>query len=488
MSFWKNLLFGEETSKHTEQAQTTAPKTLNTIQALWNLQKIILDTLEFDQVVQKIVDGLLTELGYLDLGYRIIVLTLVDEDKKLLKRISLSSTEEAKKAMQASAIPFHNIDIPLSADENILIRALKDKQPYVTHHWPEMFVPALSAEDALKNQTAAGIKTSMIYPVIVKNKAIGVLIFSMVKHENEVSEDEKDLIRGFTEIVGLAVQDAQLYSSVQETKKNLEAANEKLKELDLLKNEFVSVASHELRTPMTAIKSYLWMALEGKGGELNEKQRYYIQRGYNSVDRLIRLVNDMLNISRIEAGRITIDMQEVDLSKLAQEVVDEVLPRAKEVDVTVTIAKHEKLPMVLADPDKIKEVFFNLIGNSLKFTPKGGHVRVSFIEKDGFIETEIKDTGSGIEADDIGKLFQKFGLLPGSYTTNQPAMGTGLGLYICRSIIELHQGKIWAESEGRNKGASFMFQLKKFNKAELLQFNQSTAEKKESVGLIHSEI
>jgi signal transduction histidine kinase len=486
MSFWKKL-FQEEPIA--ESSQSTAPKTLNTIQALWNLQKIILDTLDFDQVVQEIVDGLLSELGYLDLGYRIIVLTLVDEEKKVLKRISLSSTEEAKKAMEASSIPFHDIDIPLDAHENVLIKALTQKKSFIIHEWPELFVPILSAEDAIKNQTAAGIKTSMIFPVVVRGKAIGVLIFSMVKEENEVSEDEKDLIRGFTEIVGLAVQDAQLYSSVQEAKKNLENANTKLKELDQLKNEFVSVASHELRTPMTAIKSYLWMALQGKGGDLNEKQRYYIERGYNSVDRLIRLVNDMLNISRIESGKITVQLALVDMPKLAQEVIDEVLPRAQELGIKVNVARSEDIPPVVADADKIKEVLFNLIGNSLKFTPRDGSITVSFLRKDGYVHTIVKDTGSGIEAEDIGKLFQKFGLIAGSYTTNQPAVGTGLGLFITRSIVELHEGKISAESEGRGKGATFTFSLKEFTEEDRNRIKPPSSEKTEdSIGLIHSQI
>src|SRR5260221_349700 len=129
---------------------------------------------------------------------------------------------------------------------------------------------------------------------------------------------------------------------------------------------------------MTAIKSYLWMALDGRGGALTEKQRYYIERGYLSVDRLIKLVNDMLNISRIESGRITVQLQAVDLQKLTEEVVEEVTPRANELEVTVEVQRADSLPQVSADPDKIKEVLFNLIGNSLKFTQKTGKITVSF--------------------------------------------------------------------------------------------------------------
>jgi len=295
------------------------------------------------------------------------------------------------------------------------------------------------------------------------------------------------LAHSFSSLIDQLLQREHLLETISS---QLKEANEKLQALDKLKNEFVSVASHELRTPMTAIKSYLWMALKGKGGELNEKQRYYIERGYNSVDRLIRLVNDMLNISRIESGRITVELQSVDLIKLTQEVVDEVLPRAHEVGVTLNLNKAASLPNVLADPDKIKEVLFNLIGNSLKFTPKGGTITIIFNRKDGYVETSIKDTGAGIPQEDIGKLFQKFGLLPGSYITNQTTVaGTGLGLYICRSIINLHHGEIRAASEGRGKGSTFTFSLKEFHDSDMQELKtQSSEDTKSKMGLIHATI
>ncbi len=486
MSHLRKFFYGNEDSG---LKNSKVPQTTKTIQSLWNLQKIILDTLDFNEVVERIVDGLLLELGYLDLGYRIIVLTLVDEKKQVLKRISLSRTKEAKRALEASRIPFHDIDIPLRSNNNILIQTLKTKKPHVTHNWKDIFIPILSEDDALKNQRAANIKTSMTYPVVVRGKAIGILIFSMVKKESEVTAEERNLIAGFTEIVGLAVQNSQLYSSLEESKERIQRANHRLKELDKLKDEFVSVASHELRTPMTAIKSYLWMALDGKGGKLSEKQKYYIQRGYNSVDRLIRLVNDMLNISRIESGRITVIRKPIDLQVLIQEVVDEVTPRAQEVGVTVNFNKSPDDEIVIADGDKMKEVLFNLIGNSIKFTPPKGMITVSINHKDGFIETIVKDTGAGIEKDDLNKLFQKFGLLAGSYTTNQPILGTGLGLYISKSIMNMHEGKIWAESQGRGKGATFIFALKKPSKEEISQSEKQVVKPSgDDVGIIHSTV
>jgi len=147
---------------------TTSKKTID---SLWRLQKIILDTPDFEVVVAHVVNAILVELGYLELGYRILVLTLVDPEHQTLKRIALSETNEAKKALQASPIPFEHIEIPLSATDNLLIRTLTEKKAYTTHSWPDIFRPVLTDEAALGNQNAAGIKTSLLYPLLAMDQA-----------------------------------------------------------------------------------------------------------------------------------------------------------------------------------------------------------------------------------------------------------------------------------------------------------------------------
>ena len=252
--------------------------------------------------------------------------------------------------------------------------------------------------------------------------------------------------------------------------KRLGEANDKLKTLDKLKDEFLSLASHELRTPMTAIKSYLWMALQEEGGKITEKQASYLNRAYNSTSHLIVLVNDMLDVSRIESGRIALNIVPTKLGQLIDDVVAEITPRANELEIEIVLVHYpSSLPLGLADYNKIKEVLMNLVGNALKFTPhqngagftpKKGKIKISLSKKNGFIETTVSDTGVGIKTEDMPKLFQKFSMVGGSQEKTLNTQGTGLGLYICKSIIELHGGKVWVKSDGIGRGSSFTFSLK----------------------------
>ncbi|KKR28165.1 MAG: hypothetical protein UT61_C0056G0001, partial [Candidatus Woesebacteria bacterium GW2011_GWA1_39_8] len=206
---------------------TTTPQSKQTIDSLWRLEKIILDTLNFKDVVQRICDSVLSELGYLQLGYRIVVLALIDESTNVLKRISISQTPEAQKALEITPVPFQNIDIPMNYSENICIKAIEESKPYVTHDWKDILLPSYNNEEARKIQEIIGIHTSVVYPITYHGKSRGVMIFSMVKSEEEMSEEEKDLIRGYTDVVGIAVQNARLYSDLEETSKRLDEANKK---------------------------------------------------------------------------------------------------------------------------------------------------------------------------------------------------------------------------------------------------------------------
>lgn len=254
---------------------------------------------------------------------------------------------------------------------------------------------------------------------------------------------EKDYLRG------------QLF----EEEKKIKQLRENDQHVDQIKDDFVSIASHELRTPMAAIRSYAWMALHKSDIHLSEKVEKYLVRILISTERLINLVNDLLNLSRVESGKIDINLEELDLIPIIKDAIDEVYySKSTSKDIKFIILE-QPLPKVMADPERLREVLLNLIGNSVKFTPKGGTITVGFFTDGKGVEISIKDTGLGISQDDLGRLFQKFAKLDSSYVSMATSGGTGLGLYISKSLVELMHGKIWANSEGINKGTTFTFSL-----------------------------
>lgn len=306
-------------------------------------------------------------------------------------------------------------------------------------------------------------------PLNVGQDKIGILLLGEKASGEPYSDQDIKVLEILAPQLSLAIQNAREYAEilrfnitlkeeVNRATKEILVANHKLQELDKLKDDFVSIASHELRTPMTAIRSYSWMALYRSDTKLTPKLKKYLERVFISTERLINLVNDMLNISRIEAGRIEIIPQPFDLNSLIKDVLIEVSPKAKEKNIKIS-AKYNKLPQVFADIDKVHQVLLNLIGNALKFTPLGGKIEVGFFVNDKLLEVSLKDSGVGISREDLSRLFQKFGRLDNSYVAAATSGGTGLGLYICKSLVELMGGKIWATSDGVGKGASFNFTL-----------------------------
>lgn len=313
------------------------------------------------------------------------------------------------------------------------------------------------------------IEASVIKVLRVEGRVVGALILGDKASGEIYSEQDLKVIEILAPEISIAIQNSQSYDKIkkfnivlsEEVKKatsDLQTANERLKVLDRLKDDFVSIASHELRTPMTAVRSYAWMALHRSDIPLSEKLKKYLSRTLTSTERLINLVNDMLNVSRIESGKIEINPAPFDLTILVKEVIEEVSAKAQERKIYLEVLEYQ-LPKVFADSDKVHQVLLNLVGNSLKFTPSEGKITILFFSDGHLVETSIKDTGPGISKDDISRLFQKFGRLDSSYIATATSGGTGLGLYISKKLIDLMHGKIWASSEGIGKGATFTFSL-----------------------------
>lgn len=420
---------------------------------LRKLDEIMMASLSLDDVSQKVTDAIAYELGF-----NIGVLALIDEKMGVLRRVAISRTKSTGIGKNLQNTPFEKTQISLSENRNLGIKAIKNKSIYSTDKLYDLLIPSESEETASKIQEIGNIKSSWVFPVFLRGIVAGVMIFSLDKSAKKLSLYEIEMMKKLIDVVGIALDNALVYGQLREATQKLGQANQRLQELDQLKDDFVSVASHELRTPMTAIRAYVWMALNKPDVVLTEKMKKYLSRTLISTERLINLVNDMLNVSRIESGRIEIKPESFNIVAKVKEIIEEVAPKAQERGLKISVLESQT-PEVFADSDKVHQVLLNLVGNSLKFTPQGGEVSISFFTDGKVVETTVKDSGPGMTKEDLGRLFQKFGRLDNSYVAMGTSGGTGLGLFISKKLVELMHGKIWANSPGLGKGASFTFSL-----------------------------
>ena len=248
-----------------------------------------------------------------------------------------------------------------------------------------------------------------------------------------------------------------LERKVAQRTRDLAIANERLQELDRLKSDFVSNVSHELRTPLTAIKGAVDLVLREVAGPLTEKQTHYVARVRSNTQYLAGLINDLLDLSKIESGKSEVKSSRVSLGGLVHEVVETLRPVAAEKIITVEVTISEPSILVWADRDKINQVLMNLIGNAIKFTPALGRVTVSAL-KNGkeSVQVSVSDTGLGVPPEEKEKIFDRFYQIA-EFGGVKPK-GTGLGLAICKALVELHGGQIWVESE-LGRGSIFNFTL-----------------------------
>lgn len=325
-------------------------------------------------------------------------------------------------------------------------------------------LPKLSALEILKKIREKGQDLPFIVATSSGSEKIAVELMKEGASDYIVKDSS------YEDSLPMVIQRAIDIYNVKKEKENLEEelwkSNRKLREMYAIKSDFTSMVSHELRTPLTAIKESITLVLEGQAGQINENQKEILGITKKNVDRLARLINDVLDFSKLESKKVDFKMQESDINEIIKEAIDIQKTVVQEKNLYLKAELDSNLPRIEFDADRINQVLSNLISNAIKFTQEGGIIiSSSKDDKDGVIKVSVRDTGEGIKNEDLAKLFHKFEQLGG--INQRKTGGTGLGLAISQEIIEQHGGKIWVESE-LGKGSEFIFVLPIKKKKKIL--------------------
>jgi signal transduction histidine kinase len=294
----------------------------------------------------------------------------------------------------------------------------------------------------------AGFLAVLAVPLLREDGVVGGLVVRR-RQPGEFSSELVELLQTFANQAALAIQNARLFRELEDKSVQLEVANRH-------KSEFLANMSHELRTPLNAVIGFSEVLLEQMFGEVNDKQAEYLQDILSSGRHLLSLINDILDLSKIEAGRMELEVGEFSLPLMLETTITLVRERASRSGIALSLETDERLDAVVADERKIKQVVVNLLSNAVKFTPQGGRVAVRALPADGTVEISVSDTGIGIAAEDQEAIFEEFRQVGTDYARKRE--GTGLGLALARRLVELHGGRIWVKSE-LGRGSTFTLSL-----------------------------
>jgi len=293
-----------------------------------------------------------------------------------------------------------------------------------------------------------GTKAIIGAPMMWEGRGVGA-IFVTRNYVGPFSDKDISLLKTFADQAVIAIQNARLFREIEDKSRQLEIANKH-------KSEFLANMSHELRTPLNAIIGFSEVLQEKLFGDVNEKQEDYLNDIHSSGKHLLGLINDILDLSKVEAGRMELDLAKFDVASALSNAMTLVRERAQRHNVALKMTTDPELGEVMADERKLKQILVNLLTNAVKFTPDGGSIDVTARREPDGLVFAVRDTGIGIAPEDHEAVFEEFRQVGRDYTKKQE--GTGLGLTLTKKFVELHGGRIWVESEP-GKGSTFTFTI-----------------------------
>jgi signal transduction histidine kinase len=406
-------------------------RSVEQLTALGEVGRAVSSTLDLETVLTTIVSRAV-ELSKLDGG---VVFEYEEATEEFVHRAATETGGALAEARRATRV---------QKGEGVVGRTAITLEPVQV---PDITVPGAHESRLRENLIESGIRAILAVPMVREDRLIGCLVVSR-NHPGNFPIEAIELLRTFATQSALAIQNARLFREIADKSRQLEAASRH-------KSEFLANMSHELRTPLNAIIGFSEVLVDRMFGELNEKQDEYLKDIYASGQHLLSLINDILDLSKIEAGRMELELTDFDLPSAIENALILVRERASRRGITLGHSVDERLGMLRGDERKVKQVLLNVLSNALKFTPEGGRIDVRAAPRNGVAEISVADTGVGIASEDQEAVFEEFRQVG---TADKKVEGTGLGLALSRKFIELHGGRIWVESQV-GKGSTFRFTL-----------------------------
>jgi len=424
---------------------------LNGLNALQRTSRQMSQALNKAELFQKISSGLFEDLGFA----RVIIATM-DDNNALKSHMVIGYTQA-----RADAI------LKEMTNEELLKKALQE-----SHSISSLNSPVKTREKIIH---AFEAEYFIFSPVLTQGGSIGFVFAGNRYNASAVTQGDEELITILAGQIGQSIENAELFEKVFRSSQELEikvadrtkqlaGALQKVNDISNKKTEFVSAVSHELRTPLTSIKGYAAILIAGKIGEVPPAVKERLAKINTHSDNLVSLINNLLDIARIESGRQEMKFGAYKIKNIVENIADLLTPQINAKGIKLSLQLAPDLNDVYADSSQVERVFINLLSNAVKFTPQNGTITIAVAPalEDGYAVFSVADTGIGIPASETQKLFNEFYRVDNEI--NQNVKGTGLGLVLAKNIVQAHRGKIWVESKV-GSGTTFFFTLPPSQKA-----------------------
>ncbi len=441
--------------KQTESQLTELAEKNRYLTTLQRITKQVIQGTNYREIAQKIVDSIHREMGYP--GAFILSYEQLTNEVWLEAVTNNDVFTGALDLIEGDAFAIRGTVTP---EDRVIHRILSDKQVSQTDKLSACISPGVPASvaDAIQKFTKTVSYTGL--PIIVNDTVYGALIFSHSQKATDVTETEQEMMLALADLVAIVIRNSRAFTEIEQSNKKLqkayqmindqlcqlEDANKHLRQLDSAKTEFLSIASHQLRTPISVVKGYVSMLLDGDYGSLDPKITDILEKSAENITRLSHVVGDILNVARIDAGRLQLARTRVDLREMVSDAIDELRLKAeaKGLKINWDPTVPADVPLISLDKEKMQQVIINLIDNAIAYTVEGS-IGIQILHTPKTVSILVKDTGIGIPKADQDKIFDKFTRADNAQKLRPD--GTGIGLHVVKTIVDAHDGTIDLESD-----------------------------------------